>query len=74
MEIAAAIEQIINAQVERWRAMRAAGGTYYLTQVGFVGGGFIGQTSSNDLARDPAVRSALDELSGSEDTVIVWHR
>lgn len=74
MEIAAAIEQIINAQVEWWRALRAGTGDYYLTQVGFVGGGFIGQTPSNDLARDPAVRRALDELSGSEDKVIVWHR
>jgi outer membrane lipoprotein SlyB len=74
MELAAAIEQIINARVEWWRAMRAGTGTYHLTEVGFVGGGFIGQTQSNDLARDPAVRRALDELSTNEDKVIVWHR
>lgn len=74
MDLAAAIEQILNAQVTWWRAMRAGTGRYHLTQVGFTGGGFIGQTQSNDLERDPGVRAALDRLRGKEDKVTLWHR
>jgi uncharacterized protein YcfJ len=71
--VAHAIEQVINAQVEWWRALRAGTGRYHLTQVGFTGGGFIGQTQSNDIERVPVVRQALNKLDG-EEKAITWHR